>query len=156
MISRLACWGVRASGLYRSRISHHHHRLLKYRKKEIDPPLSLQILFQLNSRVLQINQPSHSKISLHPLRRKTNPSPLSLPFPPQSRYLLPPLLNMSLPPLPLKILPLYHPTDIHSIQPRNLQRQLLRQLSLFLRPPLPHHPSHMPIRLPSTSRTNHR
>lgn len=155
MITRLAYWGVRASGLYRFRISHHHHRLLKYRKKERDPPLSLQILFQLNSRVLQTNQPSRSKISLHPLKEKPPHHPSPFPSPLKAHLSSPPL-NMSLPPLPLKILPLYHPTDIHSIQPRNLQRQLLRQLSLFLGPALPHHPSHMPICLPSTSRTNHR
>lgn len=81
MITRLAYWGVRASGLYRFRISHHHHRLLKYRKKEIHPLLSLQILFQLNSRVLQTNQPSHSKISLHPLKEKpTHHPPFPLPL----------------------------------------------------------------------------
>lgn len=100
MITRLAYWGVRASELYRFRISHHHHRLLKYRKKEIDPLLSLQILFQLNSRVLTVNQPSHSKISLHPLKEKTTPSPLPLPFPPppKSRSLLPTLKHV--PPSP--------------------------------------------------------
>lgn len=151
MISRLACWGVGASGLYRFRISHHHHRLLKYRKKEIDPPLSLQILFQLNSRVLRPTNLLTPKVPFHLLKEKPTPPSIS----PSKQISPPPPLNMSLPPLPLKILPLYHPTDIHSIQPRNLQRQLLRQLSLFLGPALPHHPSHMPISLPSTSRTNH-
>lgn len=107
MISKLAYWDAGVSGLYRFRISHHHHRLLKYRKKEIDPLLSLQILFQLNSRVLQPTSLLTLKFPFSP-RRKT-PNPSFSPFPSPSKQISPPPFKHVPPSLPTQNPPIVPP-----------------------------------------------